>query len=810
MLAVEADRMANQGAAITEADLELERGIVLNEMRENVLDHATGAGWEAIRTALFPPGHPYSRAVIGSMADLAEAKIEDVHRFFDLHYAPNNAILVLAGDFDTADAMAMIAETFGQIPRGPDLPRSGSLAVEPTRLRLDFEDRCPTPVIVLGWTVPPFGTPELGAIRVAGELLGDPDTGLLKNKLLDAGLAATAHAWHEPGMLASRFFIYATAANGTDPAKVEEGARAALAVLTAAATDPANVLRAQRRLLLADRVAAEPLAALAGQVAVAANLLDRPAAALDDDPGVAAATTQTVGAAVAALLDPRNATVMLIHSGDRSDTPEVLTRSSGPAPTLTAAPRRPIRIPHLAARRAGKAAPPQSDAVTLGNGLRLVHFPMDHAPVTYLAAVATAGALSAPEGREGIVELATMMATRGAGGRSREAFGKALRDLGATMTWQVEDSASALAVTSPGGVLGEAAGLLADAVRYPDFPVQDWRVAVAETLDELAWREGDLLEVAERTAEQVLYPKIVGLAAVDRSIESVGSITRNEAMALHPRLFNPSSTTLYSIGSAPLGEIVEAVEASFGDWSSAIAPLPRVLLGPATFPTKPRVLLAPEPGTSQTALHVVRPAAGMDEPQRAAAVATYRLLADDFLSRLNAVIREAKGLSYGTGGDLLDVRRGGAISVSTAVAQENTGEALADIMAGFSSLATEPVRREELERTISAFRTGLAGIGETAAGLFEDILAQLGAGTTLEASYARRLATTRLTLAALRREAAALAPLNEAVIVVVGDPSVHPQLEQMGFDIELVTRPARGATPPAAPPSPPGPPSGSI
>jgi zinc protease len=376
------------------------------------------------------------------------------------------------------------------------------------------------------------------------------------------------------------------------------------------------------------------------------------------------------------------------------------------------------------------------------------------------------------------------------------------------MTWQVEDSASVLAVTAPAQTLGTAAALLADAVRRPVFSAQDWQAAVAETLDELAWREGELLDVAERTAERALFPKLPGLAAIDRSIESVASIAREEAQALHLRLFNPSSTTFYSIGSVSLAAVAAALEESFGDWTTAVPPLPRVLLRPATFPARPRVLLAPEPGTSQTALHVVRPAPGMDEPGRPAAVAVYRLLADDFLSRLNAVIREAKGFSYGTSGDLLDVRHGGALSVSTAVARENTGEVLADIFAGFSSLSADPVRPEELERTIAAFRTGLAGIGETAAGLYDDIIAQLAAGTSLEESYARRIATTRLTLAEVRQQAAALAPLERAMIVVVGDPSVRPQLEQLGFAVEVVARPARLATPPAAPPSAPVLPSG--
>jgi zinc protease len=807
MLSVEADRMANQGAAITVEDLDLQRAVVLNEMRENVLDYVTGAGWEAMRAALFPPGHPYSRAVIGSMADLADARIEDVLRFFDAHYTPNNAILVIAGDFEVEDVRGMIADTFGRVPRGPDVARVSPVEIEPRRLRLEFEDGSPTPVVVLGWAVPAFGSPELGAIRIAGELLGDPDSGLLHKALVDTGLAATAYAWHEPGQLASRFFVYASACDGTDTSSLEAAMRSALAAFVASPIEPSDLARAKRRLLLNDKVSAEPLHALAGHVAVATNILGRPEAALKDDPAVLVATPESVLDTTARRLDPEEATAMLIRPGDRGGYPEVLTSSTG-VPRPIAAPRRSgVDIPPLAAREPAVAAPPAFETAVLRSGMRIVHYPMPHASLMHVAAVSSAGALSAPEGREGIVELATMLATRGAGGLDRDAFGKALKDLGASLSWQVEASASVLSLTAPAETLAAATALLAGAVRRPAFSARDWQIAVAETMDELAWREGDLADVAERTAEAALYPKLPGRAAIDRSFESVASITREEAQALHPQLFAPAATSFYTIGPAPLGDVVAALEQGFGDWESDAAPLPQVTLWPATFPARPRLLLAPEPGARRKVPTDVRPAPGMDEPGRSAAVAVFRVLAADFLSRLNGVIREEKGYSYGTGGDLLDVRRGGAISVSTAVELENTGEVLADIFAGFAGLGADPVRADELERTITAYRAALAGIGETAAGLFEDVMAQLGAGTTLEKSYARRVATTQLTLDAVRAEATKLSSLDNAVIVVVGDPAVRPQLEELGLDIELVQRTARPATLPAEPPLPPGPPS---
>src|SRR5690606_5179828 len=197
ILSVEADRMAQQGAAIDQEDLDVQRAVVLNEMRENVLDYVNGAGWEAMRTALFPAPHPYSRAVIGSMADLAEATLEDVHAFFETYYAPNNAILAIVGDFDPDDARALIAETFGRVPRGPDIARPHLPDLEPARARIELEDKTPTPTVALGWSVPPFTAPDLGPLRIVAELLGNPEYGVLRRALVDKGLATGAWAWLE-------------------------------------------------------------------------------------------------------------------------------------------------------------------------------------------------------------------------------------------------------------------------------------------------------------------------------------------------------------------------------------------------------------------------------------------------------------------------------------------------------------------------------------------------------------------------------------------------------------------------------------
>src|SRR5919206_398655 len=119
---LEADRMGRLLPTLDQARLDLQRDVVKNERRQRVDNVPYGRADEAIRAALFPRGHPYSWPVIGSLADLSAASLEDVRSFFRTYYAPNNAALVIAGDFDRDSARTLIERYFGGIPRGPRAP----------------------------------------------------------------------------------------------------------------------------------------------------------------------------------------------------------------------------------------------------------------------------------------------------------------------------------------------------------------------------------------------------------------------------------------------------------------------------------------------------------------------------------------------------------------------------------------------------------------------------------------------------------------------------------------------------------------
>src|SRR5688572_7362098 len=116
---LESDRMGYLLEKVDQAALSNQQDVVRNERRQSVENQPYGLAGEALVQTLFPKGHPCYGNVIGSHEDIQAVKLDDVSRFFRQYYAPNNASLAIVGDFDPAQAKALVQKYFGTLKRGP-------------------------------------------------------------------------------------------------------------------------------------------------------------------------------------------------------------------------------------------------------------------------------------------------------------------------------------------------------------------------------------------------------------------------------------------------------------------------------------------------------------------------------------------------------------------------------------------------------------------------------------------------------------------------------------------------------------------
>jgi len=184
---LEADRMATLLEALSQENLDNQREVVKNEKRWSYDNRPYGSWQEKLQAHLFPSDHPYHHSTIGSMEDLDAASIEDVSEFFRTYYAPNNAVLSVVGDVDTAAVRASVDRYFGAIPANPSIPSLGDLSLPPTlggEIREIVHDRVPLPRIYLGFRAPVYGDPRLDALDVAGQILAGGKGSRLHRRLV--------------------------------------------------------------------------------------------------------------------------------------------------------------------------------------------------------------------------------------------------------------------------------------------------------------------------------------------------------------------------------------------------------------------------------------------------------------------------------------------------------------------------------------------------------------------------------------------------------------------------------------------------
>jgi zinc protease len=192
--------------------LDGQRDVVKNERRQRVENRPMGIVNKVTIEALFPPAHPYHHEVIGSMEDLSVASLSDVQRFFHRWYVPNNATLVIAGDFDPARTKKLVEQYFGPIPPGPPVIRTTPpAAVLDREKRIALEAKVQQPQLFVDFLTPRNFAPGDHDMDIVAQLLaGGKASRLYRRLVYDMQIAQTVSAAQQSQLLDSVFEISAS------------------------------------------------------------------------------------------------------------------------------------------------------------------------------------------------------------------------------------------------------------------------------------------------------------------------------------------------------------------------------------------------------------------------------------------------------------------------------------------------------------------------------------------------------------------------------------------------------------------------
>jgi zinc protease len=220
---LDADRMGKLLPVMDQPKLDLQRDVVKNERRQRVDNTPYGRSDETILAALFPATHPYHWPTIGSMTDLSAASLEDVKQFFRTYYAPNNATLVIAGDFNRDSALTWVQRYFGAIPRGPQMPARPVVPAFtlPRDTFVVLDDKVTLPRLYETWHSVKLFHPDDAALDVLADVLaGDKNSRLYKRLVFDMQIAQDVNAFQSSGRLDGYFQIVVTPKPGQTPARM--------------------------------------------------------------------------------------------------------------------------------------------------------------------------------------------------------------------------------------------------------------------------------------------------------------------------------------------------------------------------------------------------------------------------------------------------------------------------------------------------------------------------------------------------------------------------------------------------------------
>ena len=213
---LESDRMGFMLQCLTQEKLDNQKDVVMNERRQNYENQPYGLAWEKLFSNLFSPDHSYSWPTIGWMEDIAKFELDDVIKFFRTYYSPNNASLVVGGNFDVPKMKDLIEKYFGGIPKSnsvPDIIVPKQMILESKKIIM--EDSVQLPRIYLAWHTEKAFSKNDAAIDILSDILtSSKNARLQKSLVFEKQIVQDISSFQYSAKLDGSFIIASTAKPG--------------------------------------------------------------------------------------------------------------------------------------------------------------------------------------------------------------------------------------------------------------------------------------------------------------------------------------------------------------------------------------------------------------------------------------------------------------------------------------------------------------------------------------------------------------------------------------------------------------------
>ncbi|GAB2534081.1 M16 family metallopeptidase [Rhodanobacter koreensis] len=689
-VALHTEALRMRGLDIADAEWAKERGAIEQEVSRD-LSSPDFKFYSQLLAQLFA-GTPYAHTPLGTRESFDKTTAAMLRQFHESWYAPNNAILVIAGDVDPVATLARVKLQFGDIPRRQ----------LPARPVFDF-----TPVQAKTVQLPtdsPYGSVYLG-YRMPGMQDKDYATALVLSSALDSQRAALFGMGMDGtalfGGFMGEFMPKAGGAvamgifpRGGNPQPVLAKMQSILAEAATKGVDPALVEAAKRKAIAGLEFKKNSVEGLANawSEALAFQDLDSPDAMKQ---AIEAVTPAAVNALARRTFDPAHVVTAILtpeSSGKPAD-----GKGFGGAESFASSPDKPVVLPDWAAQAFAKLELPRSTlhpvSYTLANGLRLIVQPETISDtVQVYGQIRTNQDLQAAKGEDGVEDVLGGLFNFGSTHLDRLQFQQALDEISAH-----ESAGSRFSLAVPAAHFADGMKLLADNELHPALPAQ----AFAVVQQQLAGFTAGQLQSPDFLTELGLLKAL--LPANDLQLrhatpQSIGGLTLDKVKEYYARTFRPDMTSIVIVGKVDPAQARQVVEQTFGNWKAGGAK-PEVDYV-AVPPNRPGKLRVPDRSAVQDSVQMAQTIdVTRDDPVRYALNLGNEVLGGGFYaSRLYRDLRDKRGLVYNvdTGFDL-DKHRS-TYKVSFGSDPDKVAAASAIVVQDLRQMQTEPVSADDLKR----------------------------------------------------------------------------------------------------------------
>ncbi|MFD2565675.1 M16 family metallopeptidase [Aquimarina rubra] len=801
---LESDRMGFLINTVTESAFNNQQEVVQNEKRQRVDNNPYGHTSWVIDKNIFPEGHPYNWQVIGELVDLQNATVEDVKEFYDKYYGPNNATLVLAGDFETADAKAMIEKYFGEIKKRQPVEKLKvqNVTLSETKRFMHEDNFATTAQLNMVWPTVEQYTKDAYALDFLGELLAEGKKAPLYKVLVkEKELTSDTNAWNRSMEIAGKFRINVTANEGKSLADIEAGVFEAFKKFETEGITDTDIERIKAGLETDFYNGISSVLGKSFRLAQYNVFAGDPGFITQDIENIKAVTKEDVIRVyntyikdkpyVITSFVPKGKTDLAAKDSEIANVVEEEIKENvetAVADTKEEIEKTPSAFDRSVAPKEGESPKlnvPSSWNTTLSNGMKVFGIEQNELPLANFSLVISGGHLLDSFDKVGVANLMTDIMMEGTATKTPEQLEEEIELLGASINMYTTRESIVISGNTLVRNLDKTMDLVEEILLEPRWDEEEFARIKTKTINDIKRSAANPNVVARNVYNKVLYgDKHIFAYPTIGTVESVESITMDDLKQFYANNFSPSVSRFQIVGDINKDKALAALTNLESKWASKEVTIPEYEI--VNNRDKSSLYFVDIPNAKQSVINIgYLSMARTNEDYFPATVMNYKL-GGSFSGNVNLILREEKGYTYGARTGFSGTKIPGSFTASSSVRTNTTFESV-KIFKDEIEKYKNGISQEDLEFTKNALIKSNARRFETQGALLR-MLQDIG-NYDLAPDYIAKEEAVIEGMTLEQHKALANKYLDESKMayLVIGDAATQfEQFKNAGFDEVLM------------------------